>query len=156
MARNIRWQAILALLGSLLLIALLGHLVAGRMTVLVPAVGGRYVEALVGYPQQINPLLAQYGTPERDLCALIFTGLTRAEADGEILPELAQAWQVSEDGLAYTFSCDRTFVGTTARLLLPTTSFLPSDSSSRPILPVHQSLPLRGRTSKRTRWTPTR
>ncbi len=103
-ARNIRWQAILALLGSLLLIALLGHLVAGRMTVLVPAVGGRYVEALVGYPQQINPLLAQYGTPERDLCALIFTGLTRAEADGEILPELAQAWQVSENGLAYTFS----------------------------------------------------
>lgn len=102
-ASNIRWQALLALLGSLLLIALLGHLTAGRTTVLVPAVGGRYVEALVGNPQQINPLLARYGTPERDLCALIFSGLTHASASGDILPDLAQAWEVSEDALTYTF-----------------------------------------------------
>lgn len=93
----------MALLGSLLLIALLRHLAAGRTTVLVPAVGGRYVEALVGYPRQINPLLARYGTPERDLCALIFTGLTRAEANGEIVPDLARAWEISEDNLTYTF-----------------------------------------------------
>lgn len=103
MARNIRWQTIIALLGSLLLITLLRQLAVGRTTVLVPAVGGRYVEALVGYPRQINPLLARYGTPERDLGALIFTGLTRAEADGEILPDLAQAWEISADGLTYTF-----------------------------------------------------
>ena len=103
MVRNIRWQVVIALLGSLLLIALLSRLAAGRTTVLVPAVGGRYVEALVGYPQQINPLLAQYGTPERDLCALIFSGLTRAEANGQIHPELAQSWEVSKDGLTYTF-----------------------------------------------------
>lgn len=103
MVRNIRWQAIIALLGSLLLIALLRQLAAGRTTVLVPAVGGRYVEALTGYPQQINPLLAHYGTPERDLCALIFSGLTRAEANGDILPDLAQAWEISTDGLIYTF-----------------------------------------------------
>lgn len=103
MARNIRWQAIIALLGTLLLITLLRQLAAGRTTVLVPAVGGRYVEALVGYPQQINPLLARYGTPERDLCALIFSGLTRAEASGEILPDLAQEWKISEDNLTYTF-----------------------------------------------------
>jgi len=102
-ARNIRWQAILAFLGSLLLIALLRHLTAGRTTVLVPAIGGRYSEALVGYPQHINPLLARYGTPERDLCALIFTGLTRAEASGEILPDLSQVWEISEDTLTYTF-----------------------------------------------------
>ena len=102
-ARNIHWQAILAFLGSLLLIALLGHLTAGRTTVLVPAIGGRYSEALVGYPQHINPLLARYGTPERDLCALVFTGLTRAEANGEILPDLSQAWEMSEDTLTYTF-----------------------------------------------------
>jgi peptide/nickel transport system substrate-binding protein len=100
---NIRWQALLALLGSLLLIALLGHLTAGRTTVLVPAAGGRYVEALVGYPRQINPLLAHYGTAERDLCALIFSGLTRAQANGDILPDLAQAWEISEDTQTYTF-----------------------------------------------------
>ncbi len=103
MTKHIRWQAIIALLGSLLLVVLLGHLTAGRTTVLVPAVGGRYVEALVGYPQQINPLLAYYGAPERDLCALIFSGLTRAEANGDIVPDLAQAWEISEDGQTYTF-----------------------------------------------------
>ncbi len=107
MARNIRWQATIALLGSLLLIALIEHLAAGRTTVLVPAAGGRYVEALVGYPQQINPLLARYGTPERDLCALIFAGLTRAEPNGEILPDLAQKWEISEDNLTYTFHLRR-------------------------------------------------
>jgi peptide/nickel transport system substrate-binding protein len=103
LAKNIRWQAIIALLGSLLLIAFLRQLAAGRTTVLVPAVGGRYVEALIGYPQSINPLLARYGTPERDLCALIFSGLTRAEADGEIEPELAERWEISADSLLYTF-----------------------------------------------------
>jgi peptide/nickel transport system substrate-binding protein len=100
---NIRWQTILVLLGSLLLIALLGHLTAGRTTVLMPAVGGRYVEALVGYPRNLSPLLARYGTPERDLCALIFSGLTRAEASGEMQPNLAQAWEISGDALTYTF-----------------------------------------------------
>lgn len=103
MVKNIRWQAMMALLGSFLLVALLGHLTAGRTTVLVPAVGGRYVEALVGYPQQINPLLARYGTAERDLCALVFTGLTRAEANGDIAPDLAQAWEISDGGQTYTF-----------------------------------------------------
>ncbi len=102
LTKNIRWQAIITLLGSLLLVTLLRQLAAGRTTVLVPAVGGRYIEAVVGYPQQINPLLARYGTPERDLCALIFTGLTRAEANGEILPDLARAWEISADGLTYT------------------------------------------------------
>ncbi len=103
MVRNIRWQATIALLGSLLLVTLLGHLTAGRTTVLVPAVGGRYVEALVGYAPQINPLLAYYGTPERDLCALIFSGLTRAEANGDIVPDLTQVWEISEDGQSFTF-----------------------------------------------------
>jgi len=93
----------MALTGSLLLIALLSQLAAGRTAVLVPAVGGRYVEAVVGYPQRINPLLARYGTPERDLCALVFSGLSRAEADGEIRPELSHAWEISPDGQTYTF-----------------------------------------------------
>lgn len=70
---------------------------------LVPAVGGRYTEALIGYPRQINPLLARRGTPERDLSALIFSGLTRVEAGGDILPNLAQKWEISADGLIYTF-----------------------------------------------------
>jgi peptide/nickel transport system substrate-binding protein len=126
----------MALLGSMLLIALLGQLVTGRTTMLVPAVGGRYVEALVGYPQQINPILARYGTPERDLCALIFSGLTRAETDGEILPELARAWEVSGDGLTYTFYLRRDVrwhdgAPFTARDVVFTVSLIQSSNSAR-------------------------
>lgn len=97
----------MAVLGSLLIIGLLGQLTAGRTTVLVPAVGGRYVEALIGYPQQINPLLSRYGTPERALGALIFAGLTQAEADGDVLPDLAWSWEVSSGGQIYTFHLRR-------------------------------------------------
>ncbi|MFZ5916990.1 MAG: peptide ABC transporter substrate-binding protein [Chloroflexota bacterium] len=103
MVRNIRWQAGMAILGSLLIVALMGQLAAGRTTMLVPAVGGRYTEALVGYPQHINPLLARYGSPERALCALVFSGLTRAQANGDILPDLASSWAISPDGQTYTF-----------------------------------------------------
>lgn len=34
----------------------------------------------------------------------VFEGLTRFEADGSIVPSLAQSWDISDDGLTYTFN----------------------------------------------------
>lgn len=34
----------------------------------------------------------------------VFEGLTRFEADGSVVPSLAQSWDISEDGLEYTFN----------------------------------------------------
>lgn len=103
MIKYIRWQATIAFLGTILIVAILGYLAFSFTTVIVPDVGGTYVEGLAGNPQYINPILCQYNDVDRDLCALIFNGLTDANEKGEIVPDLATHWEVSDDGLTYTF-----------------------------------------------------
>lgn len=103
MGRHIRWQAILTLTGIVLTLTFLGVLAFSRTTVTVPDTEGAYTEAVAGVPQFINPLLAQYNPVDQDLTALIFNGLTRANGQGELEPDLAQSWEVSEDGLVYLF-----------------------------------------------------
>lgn len=36
-------------------------------------------------------------------CALVYSGLLRFDADGRVVPDLAETWDVSADGLVYTF-----------------------------------------------------
>jgi ABC-type transport system substrate-binding protein len=62
-----------------------------------------YREGILGHPNQINPLTAT-NQADRDLVALIFSGLTRLGPDGTILPDLAERWTVDDKGLSYTFT----------------------------------------------------
>ena len=62
-----------------------------------------YREGVVGHPSSINPLTARTQA-DRDLVALVFRGLLRAGPQGAILPDLADSWTVSTDGLTYTFN----------------------------------------------------
>ncbi|GIW68355.1 MAG: ABC transporter substrate-binding protein [Candidatus Parcubacteria bacterium] len=55
----------------------------------VPAVGGQVREGVVGNPRFFNPLLATLPA-ERDITRLVFAGLTRLDASGEFVPDLAQ------------------------------------------------------------------
>ncbi len=103
MGRYIRWQAILTLAGIALIMAFLASLALSRTTIIVPDKGGIYKEGIVGVPQFVNPLLVQYNQVDQDLGALIFNGLTRMDGDGNLQPDLAARWQVSEDGLIYEF-----------------------------------------------------
>src|SRR5919202_3844597 len=64
---------------------------------------GVYHEAVVGTPTMLNPLLAT-NQVDRDLTALLFSGLTRADAHGEIKPDLAESWRVEQDGRRYVFT----------------------------------------------------
>jgi len=59
-------------------------------------------EAVVGLPRYVNPLLAATQA-DRDLAALVFSGLTRVDEFGQPVPDLAESWIVSDDGLTYTF-----------------------------------------------------
>ena len=63
---------------------------------------GRYVEAVIGRPGPANPLLARDDVAE-DLVALTFTGLMRITGDGTPATDLAERWEVTPDGLTYTF-----------------------------------------------------
>jgi peptide/nickel transport system substrate-binding protein len=66
--------------------------------------GQRYVEAIVGSPARVNPLFAPLNDTDSDLVALVFSGLTRLGPQGEVLPDLAEDFEISEDGLTYTFN----------------------------------------------------
>ncbi len=103
MIKHIRWQILLVLVGIVLLVALLANVALNFTTDWVAGRGGTYVEGLAGTPQFINPLLCQTYEADGDLCALIFNGLTRLDHHGQVVPDLAERWEVASDGLSYTF-----------------------------------------------------
>ena len=69
----------------------------------VAAYGGTYVEASAGAPQRVNPVYAGSNPADADLASLIFSGLTRLAPDGRVVPDLAERWEISDDGTEYTF-----------------------------------------------------
>lgn len=61
------------------------------------------VVGLVLEPPHLDPTAGTAGAIDEVVYANIFEGLTRFGPDGEILPALAKSWDISEDGLTYTF-----------------------------------------------------
>ena len=51
----------------------------------IPAPGGIYSEALVGEPQFINPILLGINDVDRDIAALVYSGLMKYDAQGNII-----------------------------------------------------------------------
>ena len=68
----------------------------------VPGYGGNLREGVIGLPHTINPVLAVTDV-DHDLSALIYSGLMRYK-DGSLVPDIARSYDVSSDGLVYTFS----------------------------------------------------
>ncbi len=67
-----------------------------------PSRGGTLSEGIIGTPRFINPILA-ISDADKDLTALIYSGLMRKMPDGDIIPDLAEKYEISSDGLIYTF-----------------------------------------------------
>ena len=53
-------------------------------------------------PQTLDPAIVT-GQLEGRICLALFEGLTTRAADGSIIPGMAQTWEMSSDGLTYTF-----------------------------------------------------
>ncbi len=73
-----------------------------HFSVQVPIQGGTLTEGIVGYVGYINPVLAATDSG-RDLTELMYSGLLKATPAGTLVPELAESYKISDDGLTYTF-----------------------------------------------------
>ncbi len=54
-------------------------------------------------PPHLDPTSAAAGAIDSVLYSNVFEGLTRFMGDGSVVPGLAKSWDISEDGLTYTF-----------------------------------------------------
>lgn len=68
----------------------------------VPVSGGSITEGIIGMPTLVNPVIA-LSDADKDLVALVYSGLMRRQPDGTFIPDLATSYNVSNDGLTYTF-----------------------------------------------------
>lgn len=73
-----------------------------HFSVQVPIKGGTLTEGVVGYVGYINPILAVTDSG-RDLTKLMYAGLLKSTPSGTLVPELAESYTISADGLTYTF-----------------------------------------------------
>ena len=74
-----------------------------KFALVVPVEGGLIREGVIGTPHLVNPVLASTDA-DRDLVALIYSGLMKPDGKGGLEKDLAESYSVSEDGLAYTFT----------------------------------------------------
>lgn len=68
----------------------------------IPVAGGKIREGIIGYTRFVNPLLA-ISDADKDAVSLIYSGLLKASPEGKLIPDLAESWTISEDGLTYDF-----------------------------------------------------
>ena len=80
-------------------------MLAGVMTMAAMAAQAKsgLVVGLQLEPPHLDPTSAAAGAIDQVLYANVFEGLTRFGADGSVGPGLAESWDISEDGLIYTF-----------------------------------------------------
>jgi len=67
-----------------------------------PTFGGIYSHGVVGTIEKINPLFVQ-NDAENAANKLIYSGLTRTISATNYVPDLAESWSISTDGMTYTF-----------------------------------------------------
>jgi peptide/nickel transport system substrate-binding protein len=97
-------RALFYFFAGLLVVSTVGLLFILEQSVVVPAParGGSLQEGIIGSPRFINPVLA-LSDADRDLTALVYSGLMRATPEGSYAPDLASHFDLSEDGKVYTF-----------------------------------------------------
>ena len=73
-----------------------------KNTKIAPAKGGTHIEGVAGQPRFINPIYANSDV-DRDLTELLFSGLMKYDENLNIVPDLAEKYEVNQDGKEYKF-----------------------------------------------------
>ena len=63
-------------------------------------------------PTSLDPPAA-YGNTAIQICQNLFDGLTALTNDMKVVPSIAKSWDISDDGLVYTFHLRQDAIGTT-------------------------------------------
>lgn len=93
-----------------LLLFLLGTLQLGTVPLIaadsttgtVPSYGDAIVVASIGDANTLVPILAS-DSASQDICSLIFNGLVKYDKDINLVGDLAEGWEIKEDGLVIIF-----------------------------------------------------
>lgn len=98
-------RIIFSILVIVLLISTLSILqsINKSLMVSIPLRGGSVSEGVIGAPRFVNPILAS-SPADLDMVALVYSGLMRKDTDGNLIPDLAEKYEMSKDGLTYTFT----------------------------------------------------
>jgi len=72
----------------------------------VPAYGDAMVEGAIGDASNLTPYIAS-DSASSSVTGLVFNGLLKLDKDLNIAPDLAESWEISEDGLTITFNLRR-------------------------------------------------
>src|SRR5437868_2540543 len=98
-----RDKFIVVALLALLVVASVVAVAAEQGAAREPAYGGTYVEGVTGVPQYLNPVISSTDVDE-DVVRLAFSGLTRYDQTGAIVPDLAATFRTESDGKVWTFN----------------------------------------------------
>ena len=99
---------IAAILLSVIAICRIVYDINEHFLVTVPTTGGTLNEGIIGTPRYINPLLAVTDA-DHDIGRLVFRGLMKEDGNGNLVPDLAKSYSVSDDNLTYTFTLKKAF-----------------------------------------------
>ncbi len=80
---------------------ILVYKINARISTAVPVPGGTISEGVVGAPRFINPTL-EISDADKDITSLVYAGLMQLDTNGNPIPDLAESYEVSKDGLTYT------------------------------------------------------
>lgn len=64
--------------------------------------GGTIIQVIAGDPPTLNPAITT-GTPDLYVACKMFEGLVRLNESYEVVPGLAESWDIADDGMTYTF-----------------------------------------------------
>jgi peptide/nickel transport system substrate-binding protein len=108
--KKIRWQLLIIFIAGLIVgVLLLSEQPSAtnpeNTTIQqTPVPGGAYTEALIGSMQRLNPVLDFYNSVDRDIDRLLYQSLVRFDSRGLPHGDLAESWDISQDGTVYNFS----------------------------------------------------
>jgi len=81
-----------------------GYRLYGTHLRVVPINGGQYIEGLIGSPKNINPLYFGINDVDNDIGRLVYSSLFKRDKRGELVKDLVDTYEVSEDNKVYTFT----------------------------------------------------